>query len=132
MNNLLKLDEVILINSSLSIFFIFASFSAVYLRNEGSFFLPLLGSGAKKISEQIVKNGWCHIIGSDSHDNKKRNFNLLEAVNTVHNWIGNEVNAMVNENPKAVIEGKPIKIDIDYVPKSSNSRLIRLLNRLRN
>ena len=86
----------------------------------------------KKISEQIVKNGWCHIIGSDSHDNKKRNFNLLEAVNTVHNWIGNEVNTMVNENPKAVIEGKPIKIDIDYVPKSSNSRLIRLLNRLRN
>jgi len=94
--------------------------------------LGQLGSGAKKISEQIVKNGWCHIIGSDSHDNKKRNFNLLEAVNTVHNWIGNEVNTMVNENPKAVIEGKPIKIDIDYVPKSSNSRLIRLLNRLRN
>ena len=36
-----------LIKSLLVMFLMFASFSAVYLTNDGSFFLPLLGSGVK-------------------------------------------------------------------------------------
>ena len=48
MNKLWKLVVVAVTNSLLEIFLILASFSAVYLTYDGSFFLPLNGSGAKK------------------------------------------------------------------------------------
>ena len=47
MKRLLKFVVVISINSLFVISLIFASLSAVYLTNEGSFFFPLFGTGAK-------------------------------------------------------------------------------------
>jgi hypothetical protein len=57
---LLKLEVVILTSSSLGISLISANFFAVWSINEGSFFLPLLGTGAKKglsVSIKILSNG---------------------------------------------------------------------------
>ena len=59
-DKLLKLDVVDSINSLLLIFFKIASFSAVYFTNDGSFFFPLLGTGAKKglsVSIKILSRG---------------------------------------------------------------------------
>ena len=79
--------------------------------------LGTLGQGAKNISEKIIKNGWCHILGSDSHDNNRRNFCLKEAYELVYDWIGDRANKLIKDNPKAVIEGRPIKIEFEYESK---------------
>lgn len=71
-----------------------------------------LGSSAKESSLEILKAGLCHIIGSDSHDDKRRNFCLQEAVEITRGLIGDGVDIMVNENPRNVIEGKPIDTEI--------------------
>ena len=76
--------------------------------------LGYLGSGAKAASERIIKNGWCQILGSDSHNNLRRNFCLEKAVETVQEWIGDAVKKMVNDNPKAIIEGTPIFVEFDH------------------
>ena len=76
--------------------------------------LGTLGKSAKNMSERIIKNGWCHILGSDSHNNNKRNFCLKEAYELVHEWIGDRANKLIEDHPKAVIEGRPITIEFEY------------------
>ena len=92
--------------------------------------LGFLGSGAQATSERIIKNGWCQILGSDSHNNHRRNFCLLEAVETVQKWIGEGVAPLVNDNPKAVIEGKLISFEFDYVPEKTSNFFSRIKNRI--
>ena len=53
-------------------------------------------------------------MGSDSHDNKNRNFCLKEAMEIVDGWIGDDSKKMVKENPKSIIEGKRIAYDFEY------------------
>ena len=81
--------------------------------------LGYLGRSSKLISERIIKNGWCHILGSDSHDDKRRNFCLADSVEIVKAWVGNSVRAMVFDNPKAIIEGRKIIIDFEYEPEKT-------------
>ena len=83
--------------------------------------LGSLGSRAKTTSERIIKNGWCHVLGSDSHDNKNRNFCLKEAKEIVDGWVGNESIKMVMDNPKSIIEGKIIEYDFEYNKDLSSS-----------
>ena len=92
--------------------------------------LGYLGSGAKAASERIIKNGWCQILGSDSHDNFRRNFCLQKAVETVQEWIGDAVKAMVNDNPKAVIEGDSIFFEFDHAPEKNPDFFSRIKNRI--
>ena len=83
--------------------------------------LGYLGPSSKMISERIIKNGWCHILGSDSHDDSRRNFCLEKSVNVIKSWIGDSVYPMVLDNPKAIIEGKEIVIDFEYeIEKKAN------------
>ena len=92
--------------------------------------LGFLGSGAQATSERIIKNGWCQILGSDSHNNHRRNFCLHEAVETVQKWIGEGVEPLVNDNPKAVIGGSPINTDFDYEPIEQSSFFSRIKNKM--
>ena len=92
--------------------------------------LGYLGSGSQVASEKIIKNGWCQILGSDSHDNKRRNFCLMETVELIRSWGENRVDAMVRENPKAVIDGTPISVDFDYVQEDAPNFLTRIKDRI--
>ena len=76
--------------------------------------LGYFGLNAKYTSEIIIKNKWCQIIGSDAHDDKKRNFCLYDSLEYIKSLIGYDANKLVNENPKNVIEGRPIDIDVNY------------------
>ena len=69
--------------------------------------LGKLGKKSQEIAEIIIKNGWCQIIGSDSHDNKNRNFCLEDAHNIVINWIGASGKALFKDNPKKNYRGGP-------------------------
>ena len=92
--------------------------------------LGLLGSGAQKASERIIKNGWCQILGSDSHDDRKRNFCLKEAKELVKSWIGDEVDILVKNNPEAVIKGLPIDTDFEYEPEKKSNFFARIIDRI--
>jgi len=76
--------------------------------------LGYLGSKSQVASEKIIKNGWCQVIGSDSHDEKRRNFCLAESVDFIRNWIGDSVDTMVKDNPKSILIGDKIQVDNEY------------------
>ncbi|MAV89751.1 MAG: hypothetical protein CMG05_04135 [Candidatus Marinimicrobia bacterium] len=88
------------------------------------------GSPSQLASEKIIKNGWCQILGSDAHNNRKRNFCLRESVDMVRNWIGNRVEPMVYDNPLKVIEGKKIDIDFDYNEHKKQGFFSRIRERI--
>lgn len=68
-----------------------------------------LGQSAEKTAHEIIRQGLVHIIGSDAHDDIKRNFQLTEAVDIAADYLGEEVaNDLVTTNPKAVLDGEYI------------------------
>ena len=50
--------------------------------------LGRFGKTANAISEEIIMRNWCQILGSDAHDNKKRNFLLKDAYELTKDLIG--------------------------------------------
>ena len=92
--------------------------------------LGYLGSASQVVSERIIKNGWCQILGSDAHDDQRRNFCLMESLGKVRDWIGSEADLMVNEHPRAVLAGEPIIIDNEPIPQEIPNVWSRLKQRL--
>jgi len=92
--------------------------------------LGYLGSGAQEASERIVKSGWCQILGSDAHDDQRRNFCLMETMEKVKGWIGPDANLMVNDNPRMVLDGISIIIDYEHIPRKIPNFLSRLKHRI--
>ena len=88
------------------------------------------GPASQLASEKIIKNGWCQILGSDAHNNRKRDFCLRESVDMVRNWIGNRVEPMVYDNPLKVIKGKKIDIDFDYNEHKKQGFFSRIRERI--
>jgi protein-tyrosine phosphatase len=92
--------------------------------------LGYLGSKSKIASEKIIKNGWCQLIGSDSHDNKNRNFCLLESVDLIRSWGISNVDEWVNDNPSSIIDGTPISVDFDYMEEAKPNFFSRIKVRI--
>ena len=70
----------------------------------------------KKCAEKLVGAGFCHIVGSDSHNDKKRNFCLNDALNTLKKIIGKDNVDIVNSNTRRILNGdrcKAYKIKIN-------------------
>ena len=94
--------------------------------------LGKFGEKSRKCSEIIIKKHWCHIIGSDAHNNGRRNFCLGEVIKKLKNNLAQEyINDMINENPKAVIKGNPIIIDFEYEPLEKNSKFFQFLTNVK-
>ena len=77
-------------------------------------------------AQSIIRNRWCHILGSDSHNDRKRNFCLKESFELAKNWIGEDAYPLVYDNPSSVINGEKIKIDFEYVSENSPKLLGRI------
>ena len=75
--------------------------------------LGLLGKKSKIASLEIIKNNWFQILGSDAHDNKNRRFCLKRALDYIRNFV-EDPEMYVVKNPKKIINGEPISIDIQY------------------
>ena len=54
----------------------------------------------------------------------------METVELIRSWGENRVDAMVRENPKAVIDGTPISVDFDYVQEDAPNFLTRIKDRI--
>ena len=67
------------------------------------------GPAMQNISRRMMDKGWVHFIASDCHDNRLRPPTLSAAREAVQNHWGHEVgNALFEENPRAVLEDRPL------------------------
>jgi protein-tyrosine phosphatase len=66
------------------------------------------GRGVKKISRQLIKLGYVHLLATDTHDPKRRPPVLSQAVTELSRLIGEKrAQAMVNDIPRKIIAGEP-------------------------
>lgn len=93
--------------------------------------LGYFGSRSQVASEKIIKNGWCQVLGSDSHDEKRRNFCLAESVEFIRNLIGDHVDSMVKENPRLILKGDKIKVEIEYETSKPSHYFFQLKTKFR-
>ena len=93
--------------------------------------LGSFGNKTKKVSEKIIKNGWCQIVGSDAHNDNKRNFCLFDANKILSKWIGKESNKLTYHNPLALIQGEDIPIEIEEEIRNDNF-FLKFLKKWRN
>ena len=94
--------------------------------------LGKFGKSAKSTSKMIIKNKWCQIMGSDAHDNKKRNFILRDSLKEAKNLIGKDAESLVNQNPYDVLNGNEISVEIDsvYSYKEKHNMWDKFVNKL--
>ena len=62
-----------------------------------------------KVAKKMIKQGLCHIVGSDSHNNKKRNFCLKDALNMIEKLIGNGNTSIIKLNSERILSGEKCK-----------------------
>jgi len=66
------------------------------------------GRRVKKISRQLVKLGYVHLLATDAHDPKGRPPLLSQAVTELSRLVGEKrARAMVNDIPERIIAGQP-------------------------
>jgi protein-tyrosine phosphatase len=66
------------------------------------------GRRVKKISQQLIKLGYVHLLASDAHDAKDRPPLLSQAVTELSRLIGKtRARAMVHDLPEKIIAGEP-------------------------
>jgi protein-tyrosine phosphatase len=67
------------------------------------------GPTARRVAEYLAKNRAVHILATDAHDARKRPPILSEARAEIFRLLGKDAaQAMVEDNPRAVISGEPI------------------------
>ena len=89
-----------------------------------------LGVSSKKASLEILRQGLCHIIGSDAHDDNHRNFLLLEALGIAEELLGEKAVNLVTMNPQKILNGEPIETDGDMPTVKRETYLQKLRRRL--
>tara|TARA_Y100001936_G_scaffold150667_1_gene146927 strand:+ start:703 stop:1491 length:789 start_codon:yes stop_codon:yes gene_type:complete len=68
----------------------------------------ILGGFGKNVQAAAIKllqNGLCHLVGSDAHNDKRRNFLLKDTLKKVDKIIGKEAKMVLKENAKNILNG---------------------------
>ena len=87
-----------------------------------------LGSASEAAALEIIQQGACHLIGSDAHDNNRRNFLLADALEIAKDILGETAIDLVTTNPKFILTGKVFETHIDS-PNEKNRSLFSKLRR---
>ena len=69
----------------------------------------ILGGFGKKTQTAAIKlleNGLCHLIGSDSHNNKKRNFLLKPTLEQINKILNKDISNLIKENSNKILNGE--------------------------
>tara|TARA_B100002052_G_scaffold188249_2_gene171556 strand:+ start:60 stop:848 length:789 start_codon:yes stop_codon:yes gene_type:complete len=72
---------------------------------DGASILGGFGKETQKTAIDLIKNGYCHLIGSDAHNDKNRNFLLAKAYSEFKNIVGSASLDIIIENSKRVMNG---------------------------
>ena len=89
-----------------------------------------LGSSSKNTSLEILRQGLCHIIGSDAHDDSRRSFLLKEALEIAEEILGEKAVDLVTINPQNILNGEPIETDVDMPAVKLETYLQKLRRRI--
>ncbi|MED5475455.1 MAG: CpsB/CapC family capsule biosynthesis tyrosine phosphatase [Candidatus Neomarinimicrobiota bacterium] len=71
----------------------------------------ILGGFGKETQESAIKlldNGLCHLIGSDAHNDKNRNFLLKQTILEIEKIIGNDSTLIVKNNSYKILNGQEV------------------------
>ena len=68
---------------------------------------------------EIIKRKMCHVLGSDSHNDKNRNFCLNKALDKCKDMVGDCAVDYVDKNPSDLINGNKISIPEFITSKST-------------
>lgn len=63
------------------------------------------GKNAQMAAIKLLENGLCHLIGSDAHNNKKRNFLLKKTLKYCKNVIGEDSTNVIQNNSNKILIG---------------------------
>jgi protein-tyrosine phosphatase len=85
--------------------------------------LGFFGKKVKNISIEIINNSLIHLIGSDAHNNKKRNFCLKEAYDFLGYKYDSKIIVTLKRNAESLLEGK--EMELIFV-KQNNSLLSKI------
>ena len=97
---------------------------------DGGSLTGILGQSAKKAAVEILEQGLCHLIGSDAHDDRRRNFCLSDSIAKAREIIGDDVDRIV-QNSQKLLNGESIntEVNISY-PVEEPSFLARVKKRI--
>ena len=88
------------------------------------------GNKVKKISYRMIEEGYIHLIGSDAHNNKKRNFCIKEAYDLLKTDFSSIVDILKHNSCK-ILKGESV-IHLEKENKDSRLRsfMFKLLRRI--
>ncbi|MAR15051.1 MAG: capsular biosynthesis protein [Candidatus Marinimicrobia bacterium] len=73
---------------------------------------------------ELLKNGLCHLIGSDAHNDKNRNFFLKKTLLETEKIIGNNSVSIIKNNSKKILNGEiPLSYSIENKKGSIFSKI---------
>ena len=88
--------------------------------------LGQFGKNIQKVALEMIKNGFIHLIGSDAHNNKNRNFCIKEAYEQLDKYDKKVVKKLKN-NTLNILKGRKVeKIDIENKRINMTSKLFKL------
>ena len=88
------------------------------------------GKETQKTAIELLENGLCHLIGSDAHNDKNRNFFLKQTLLEVENIIGEDSAKIIQKNSHKVLIGDPC---LSYSPKIQNKSIFnKIISFIRN
>ena len=87
-----------------------------------------LGKSAEKSAIQIIQNRMCHLIGSDAHNDGRRNFCLKTALEHVAKLTDESFSELLVQNAYKVLKGQHIEQDLITV----EFKKINLLSKLKS
>ena len=88
--------------------------------------LGQFGKNTQNVALKMIKNGFIHLIGSDAHNNKNRNFCIKEAYEQLGKYDKKVVKKLKN-NTLNILKGRKIeKIDIENKRINMTSKLFKL------
>ena len=70
--------------------------------------LGMFGKKCKIISHEMIKRNMVHVVGSDAHNSRNRNFCLKEALKAMEYIEGISIDKLVNEFPQSIFSGTEI------------------------
>ena len=82
------------------------------------------GRETQVIAIELLKNGLCHLIGSDAHNDKNRNFLLKQALLEIEKIIGSASVSIIKNNSKKILNGEnPLSYSIENKKSSIFSKI---------
>tara|TARA_B100000427_G_C15424334_1_gene557836 strand:- start:226 stop:1014 length:789 start_codon:yes stop_codon:yes gene_type:complete len=63
------------------------------------------GKEIQKTSLELLKNGFCHLVGSDAHNDKRRNFLMKPALEKIEQVINKEAAEIIRDNSTRILNG---------------------------